>query len=138
MYQRFLYASGISSSGRSRRFGNPIKEVYSISRLHVLLINGHVLLAGARSVYRSVDDIEKNARVYDGEGRCIRSFCLGDGIQDLYVTPKNTIWTSYSDEGVYGNFGWDEPIGSKGLIHWDAFGEQLEWHGPEGQYYKIE
>ena len=97
--------------------------------------DGHVLLAGARSVYRSVDDIEKNARVYDGERRCIRSFCLGDGIQDLYVTPKNTIWTSYFDEGVFGNFGWDEPIGSKGLIHWDAFGEQLEWHDPEGQYY---
>ncbi|MEK4026488.1 hypothetical protein [Sporosarcina sp. FSL W7-1283] len=94
-----------------------------------------VLLAGARSYYHDADHIEKNARVYTSAGQCIRSFCLGDGIQDLYVTDSNTIWTSYFDEGVFGNYGWDEPIGSKGLIHWDAFGRQLEWHDPKGEHY---
>ncbi|WP_176444820.1 hypothetical protein [Paenibacillus herberti] len=40
-----------------------------------------------------------------------REFLLGDGIQSVQVTDKGIIWTSYFDEGVFGNNGWDKPIG---------------------------
>ena len=50
---------------------------------------------------------------------------MGDGIQSVFVRPDNTIATSYFDEGVFGNYGWDDPIGSVGLIIWNSKGEQL-------------
>ena len=51
-----------------------------------------------------------------------------DGIQDIKVTDKNVIWTSYFDEGVFGNYGWDEPIGSCGLRAWNEEGEPVYIH----------
>ena len=47
-------------------------------------------------------------------------FCLGDGIQDCVVKKDGTIITSYFDEGVFGNYGWDEPLGDCGLIAWTS------------------
>ena len=60
-----------------------------------------------------------NAKVFDRSGNQIREFLLGDGIQNVYVTKGNKIWTSYFDEGVYGNYGWEVPIGRNGLRAWD-------------------
>lgn len=36
-----------------------------------------------------------------------------------------TIITSYFDEGVFGNYGWDEPLGDCGLIAWTSDGTPL-------------
>lgn len=87
-----------------------------------------LLLVGARAKkYQNRDagrDCDYNAKVYDFSGNIITEFCLGDGIQDVQVTAEGTIWTSYFDEGVYGNYGWDEPIGASGLIAWDEQGNK--------------
>ncbi|MFN7924486.1 MAG: hypothetical protein U0Q16_30575 [Bryobacteraceae bacterium] len=58
-----------------------------------------------------------NARVHDSNGRILREFCLGDGIEELQTTQSGAIWASYFDEGVFGN-----TIASAGLIRFDSFG----------------
>jgi hypothetical protein len=87
-----------------------------------------LLLVGARArKYQNQAgnrDCDYNAKVCDFDGNIITQFCLGDGIQDVQVTAEGTIWTSYFDEGVYGNYGWDEPIGASGLIAWDEKGNK--------------
>ena len=47
------------------------------------------------------------------------------GIQDCVVKKDGTIITSYFDEGVFGNYGWDEPLGDCGLIAWTSDGTPL-------------
>lgn len=86
--------------------------------------NDHALLACARSYRHSDDKYDLNAKVFDKTGKLVREFLLGDGIQDLKVTKKNSIWTSYFDEGIFGNYGWEDPVGASGLIRWDKFGSQ--------------
>jgi hypothetical protein len=67
-----------------------------------------VLLVGARCHWRS-EGAERNAVALDWSGRELGRFTLGDGIQDLRVTRDGTIWASYFDEGVIGNYGWSDP-----------------------------
>lgn len=86
----------------------------------------HVMLVCARSMYHDAEHIDKNARVYDWKGRFIRSFCLGDGIDHVYTTEDQHIWTGYFDEGVYGNYGWKNPIGGSGLVGWDYDGRIID------------
>ena len=86
----------------------------------------HVLLVCARSYYHDAQNIEENARVYDKNGHLIRSFCLGDGIEHVYVTKNQEIWTGYFDEGVFGNYGWEVPVGRSGLVGWDASGRKMD------------
>ncbi len=88
--------------------------------------DGHVLLVCSRSYYHDAENIEENARVYDKNGHLIRSFCLGDGIEHVYVTKNQEIWTGYFDEGVFGNYGWEKPIGRSGLVGWDASGRKMD------------
>jgi hypothetical protein len=70
-----------------------------------------VLVVGARCFRFQDGSAEQNARVYSAEGELLREFVLGDGIQDLQVTSTGHIWVSYFDEGIFGNYGWSEPIG---------------------------
>lgn len=98
----------------------------------------HILLVGARSYYHSAENIEENARVYDRNGRLVRSFCLGDGIMHVHVTKNQEIWTGYFDEGTCGNYAWDEPIGSSGLVGWDAEGNKLDSLEGDTTYYIFE
>ncbi len=80
------------------------------------LSHDRLLLVSARSERRSSSSIDKNAQVFDSEnGLLLSEFTLGDGIEDVQTTENHAIWVSYFDEGVYGNYGWDEPIGSSGL-----------------------
>jgi hypothetical protein len=94
------------------------------------LPNGELLLVCGRSRYRAEDDHDLNGKVFDENGTLKREFLLGDGIQDVQTTLDGRIWTSYFDEGVFGNFGWNDPIGSSGLILWDQFGNQLYEFSP--------
>ena len=69
---------------------------------------------------------ENNAALIDRHGSILRQFCLGDGIADVAVLSDGRIVTSYFDEGVLGNYGWeDEPLGASGLVVWDKGGKIL-------------
>ncbi len=94
------------------------------------LPGNELLLACGRSHYRGPNDFEKNGRVYSSTGRLRREILLGDGIQDMQTTSNGTIWTSYFDEGVFGNFGWENPVGSSGLVAWDSHGSKLFEYQP--------
>ncbi|MFS0687997.1 hypothetical protein AB1K89_01950 [Sporosarcina sp. 179-K 8C2 HS] len=100
--------------------------------------DGHFLLVGARSYYHDPQNIEENARVYDNNGQLIRSFCLGDGIKHVYVDGNQKIWTGYFDEGVHGNYGWKEPIGSSGLVGWNASGQKIDSLEEDREYFIFE
>lgn len=82
-----------------------------------------LLLLGARSFYRSDSGGEKNAFIVDRIGEVYSKFCLGDGIAECIVLSDGKIVTSYFDEGVFGNYGWDDPIGKSGLVVWNENGE---------------
>ncbi|UBF30463.1 hypothetical protein K9N68_35320 (plasmid) [Kovacikia minuta CCNUW1] len=84
-----------------------------------------LLLVCARSHYKSLNDFEKNGRIYSSDGEFSREILLGDGIQSVQVTSDGIIWTSFFDEGVFGNFGWKEPVGSSGLVAWDSLGNKI-------------
>ncbi|MFO0811313.1 MAG: hypothetical protein U0746_22005 [Gemmataceae bacterium] len=89
-----------------------------------------LLLVCARSYFRGPDDFDKNGRVYSRDGAFAREILLGDGIQTVQTTPKGVIWTSYFDEGVFGNYGWQNPVGASGLVAWDAAGDKLSEFQP--------
>ncbi|WP_416150265.1 hypothetical protein ACM26V_04565 [Salipaludibacillus sp. HK11] len=69
--------------------------------------------------------IEQNARRYNRNGQLIEAFTLGDGIEQVQIDETDTIWVSYFDEGVFGNYGWEQPMGSDGLIAYKINGQKL-------------
>ncbi|MBB5203547.1 hypothetical protein HNQ51_000840 [Inhella inkyongensis] len=91
-----------------------------------------ILLACGRSCYRGPNDFEINGRVYSRDGRFLRAILLGDGIQNLQATRRGALWVAYFDEGIFGNFGWREPVGAAGLVAFDAQGERLYEFEPTG------
>lgn len=90
---------------------------------HVQPLPEGLLLASSRAAFRNTG-ADKNGRVYSPSGEQKREILLGDGISSLQTTPKGRIWTGYFDEGVYGNSGWDPPLGASGLVAWDAQGQK--------------
>lgn len=96
------------------------------------------LLAAARCTRYDDGTADLNAKVYGPEGNLVREFLLGDGIEHLFVTEQNNIWTAYFDEGIFGNYGWDEPVGSAGLIRWDAYGNRLYEYPNGGKHHIID
>ena len=85
--------------------------------------DGSFLLLGSRCMFSKKNGPEKNAIFTDREGNVLHAFTFGDGIADCIVRGDGIIITSYFDEGVIGNYGWDEPIGSSGLCAWTTNGE---------------
>lgn len=105
------------------------QEYYNLGRhkmnFHFIQpLKDKILLLGSRTYYRS-DGPEQNAVVVDKQGTVHREMCFGDGIEDCIVTEDGRIITSYFDEGIWGNYGWDNPIGSCGLIVWDENGKAV-------------
>lgn len=92
-------------------------------------IGEDILLLGARSRCYRDGSADQNAVIVDRNGGKLREMCLGDGIQSCAVTADGRIITSYFDEGVFGNFGWDKPVGSCGLIVWDRQGREVWKNG---------
>lgn len=88
-------------------------------------LGNDLLLACSRSAYRGPGDVDLNARVYARDGSFLRAFLLGDGIETIQTTRRGEIWTSYFDEGVFGNHGWSAPVGAAGLVAWNASGEKV-------------
>jgi hypothetical protein len=91
---------------------------------HVQPLLGELLLVCARCHYKGPSNTERNGRVYSRDGKLTREFVLGDGIASVQTTSRGEIWTSYFDEGIFGNYGWNDPIGASGLVAWDPFGTQ--------------
>ena len=85
--------------------------------------DGSFLLLGSRCLFSRKNGPEKNAVFVDRGGNVLRALTFGDGIADCIVRSDGIIITSYFDEGVMGNYGWEEPIGSSGLCAWTASGE---------------
>lgn len=99
-------------------------EEYNIHDIQ-LLPDNKILLVCSRSYYKGPNDFDKNGRIYSANGEFIEEILLGDGIQNTQSTKSGTIWTGFFDEGVFGNFGWVNPIGASGLIAWDSSGKKL-------------
>ncbi|WP_254438422.1 hypothetical protein [Paenibacillus sp. DCT19] len=84
-----------------------------------------LLLVGARSRYYGQDRYDLNGKIVDRDGQLLHELLLGDGIERVQTSVEGNIWTSYFDEGVFGNFGWYEPVGAPGLIAWNRQGQQI-------------
>jgi len=95
----------------------------------------YALLVGSRCQRYSNGRCDLNAKIFDNTGKLIREFFLGDGIQDVKVTHRSFIWTSYFDEGIFGNFGWAHPVGANGLILWDKYGAQQYAYGQPVEHF---
>ncbi|MGL5076251.1 MAG: hypothetical protein ACRDBG_10530, partial [Waterburya sp.] len=100
------------------------EEKFNVHDIQPLPAN-EILLVCARSHYKSANDFEKNGRIYSYGGEFSREILLGDGIESVQTTSGGIIWTSFFDEGVFGNFGWNEPVGSSGLVAWDSEGNKI-------------
>ena len=96
-------------------------------------LKNHIMLVWARCRYHSKDNIDKNALILDENGAEVKRHCFGDGINDCITTADGLIITSYFDEGIFGNYGWRDPIGHSGLIVWDTDGN-IVW---ENKKYSI-
>lgn len=67
---------------------------------------------------------QKNAKIINADGQIVKTWCIGDGIAHIQVTPSGKIWAAYYDEGIFGNLGWemDDAIGKSGLVCWNPEG----------------
>jgi hypothetical protein len=112
------------------------RECGSVRRLHlrnerpnfayVQALSDGILLVAARCNWQR-NGPEENAVVIADDGRALRRFALGDGINDVRATASDDIWVSYFDEGIFGNRGWGnpgpDPIGAAGLVHFGPRGD---------------
>lgn len=122
------YEIYLSSDGELCLLAN-IKDNFNFHNLQ-LLNDRELLLVCARSHYRPENRSERNGRIYSTEGQFQKEILLGDGIQDVQADSNGVIWTSYFDEGIFGNYGWTHPIGQNGLIAWNSDGEKLYEYQP--------
>ncbi|NUS43583.1 MAG: hypothetical protein HOQ24_07850 [Mycobacteriaceae bacterium] len=99
-------------------FGRVLSGVQPAHSSAHLLPGGRTLLVGARCA-NNADGPEHNAVVYDDAGGVERTGVLGDGIEHVATTAAGDIWVGYFDEGVFGNYGWLDPVGSSGLLRFD-------------------
>ena len=118
-----------SISWRFDFYNGVIDNGFNIHYVQPLPYN-ELLLACARSHFRGPEDTQKNGRIYGCDMELKTEILLGDGIMDVQVTKSGTIWTSYTDEGVFGNFGWNQPIGESGLVAWDRYGKKIFEYSP--------
>jgi hypothetical protein len=115
----------IAMDGNDLQYDVEIPELrFNVHDVQPLPTN-ELLLACHRSYYRGRGDFDKNGRVYTRDGLFVRDFLLGDGINAVQTTSEGVTWTSYMDEGVLGNFGWNDPVGASGLVAWDSQGKKL-------------
>lgn len=92
------------------------------------LPRGEFLVVGSRCAWR-LEGPERNARIVGSDGRVKTTGTLGDGIEHLLIDDDGEIWVGYSDEGIFGNFGWNnpgpQPLGSPGIVRWSGEFEKL-------------
>jgi hypothetical protein len=86
------------------------------------LPGGSILLVAHRCRWRP-EGADRNAVVYGPDGDVVTEEVLGDGIAHVLADSAGHVWVGYSEEGIYGNYGWGhrggpEPVGSCGLVRW--------------------
>jgi hypothetical protein len=81
-----------------------------------LLPGGELLVAGVRAVAVNHGRERRNAHVFGPDGAYLRTFELGDDIEDLSVDDAGTIWTTHGEEG------WSQ-TGS--VVRWTVDGARL-------------
>lgn len=85
-----------------------------------------VVLASSLCAWRP-DGADLNGVVVDRSGATLHEATLGHGINHLQTDSTGQVWVGYSDEGVYGNFGWNGPgPESPGVWGLARFGPTLE------------
>ncbi|MFG2824626.1 hypothetical protein ACGFX4_34995 [Kitasatospora sp. NPDC048365] len=84
----------------------------------VLLPWSRFLLVSGRTHQDGTGVWERNALLYSPEGHPVSRFCVGDDIDYILSDRNGSIWTSYGDEGIYG----DHPESAPGLARWDTDG----------------
>lgn len=89
-----------------------------------LFSDGSLLIVQSRCL-KDGKYIERNARRYNPGGQFIEAFTLGDGIENVQIDETDTIWVSYFDEGIFGNFGWENPMGTEGVIACTMNGQKV-------------
>ncbi|MEV6287328.1 hypothetical protein [Kribbella sp. NPDC051770] len=93
---------------------------------------GGYLVVGARCRWTDGTP-EHNAFVYSADGTVERTGTLGDGVEHLQLDGEGRIWAGYSDEGVFGAFGWNgpgpRPLGAAGIVQWSGRFEK-QWESP--------
>ncbi len=94
---------------------SPLEDLSSVNPL-----GDQVLVAWGRAEELDQGEWERNALVYDRDGTLRRSLHLGDAIEDLQVGEDGCIWTTYTEEGYFG-----DSAGSGALVAWDAGGSRL-------------
>ena len=94
---------------------------------------GRYLVVGARCAWTEAT-VEQNAVIVSADGSIELRGTLGDGINHVNVDQRDDIWVAYSDEGIYGNYGWGgpgpEPLGSPGVVRWSSAFEK-QWEYPQ-------
>lgn len=93
------------------------------------LADGEFVVAGRRC-WRGPEGPERNALIFGHDGSVTRTGTIGDGIEHLLVDDAGGLWTGYSDEGIFGNFGWfaaegHPPLGEPGIVRWSTQFEKL-------------
>lgn len=87
------------------------------------LPEGGLVIAGSRCRVRSGTP-ERNAMIYGESGFVERDGVMGDGIEDIQISPSGRILVSYFDEGITGANGWSSqsipPVGASGLVEFSA------------------
>lgn len=104
-----------------------LKNIPLIPSMADVFSDGTILIVQPRCLKKG-NTTEKNARRYHTNGELIEEFTLGDGISHVQIDETDTIWAGYFDEGVYGNFGWEQPMGSEGLVAYSIHGQKV-WGG---------
>lgn len=97
-------------------------------------LKNHIMLIGSRCEYHDQNNIDQNVVIIDENGATAKKLCFGDGIENCITSEDGSIIVSYFDEGIFGNYGWDRPIGSSGLIVWDSEGNIL-WENDKYNIY---
>lgn len=132
---RPLSATVLIHDGRAAR-RVPLRDL-AAAHPHVQpLPNGQVLVVAARCWRFEDGTAERNAGVYGADGALRHAATFGDGIEAVQTTTRGAIWVSYFDEGIFGNYGWNDwraRLGSSGLVRFDDRGNVAwKYAPPEG------
>lgn len=101
-----------------------------------VLSQDEILIVAPRCSRLKDGSHELNANVYGVDGAHRRSFLLGDGIEHVQCDSSGNIWVGYFDEGIFGNFGWNQEsgiLGAAGLSCFSANGVKTwDFEPPHG------
>ncbi len=132
---RTSWGAVVAVHGSQTRVMARIKSLSLAQPFVQVLPHDQVLVVGARCKWTAAG-AERNALVYDSGGRMVAQATLGDGIEHLRTTSTGNVWVGYSDEGIYGNYGWGgidgpDPIGSSGIVCFTSHLEKV-WEYSHG------